>query len=121
PSNHTAHWQQALYGNFLVRVDFSEPTDKMSAEVRLKAILKTHNPFDFLIESYALAFPFAYPIPIQNDLLSYLEITDCGPALSMFVKEARTFGGDIVSFLVKLNNMIFNRIGYIRRMEEGIR
>lgn len=121
PSNHTAHWQQDLYGNSLVRVDFFEPTDKMSAEVRLKAILEPHNPFDFLIDSYALAFPFAYPFPTQNDLLSYLEITDRGSALSMFVKEAGTFRGDIVGFLVQLNNMIFNRIGYVQRLEEGIR
>lgn len=121
PSNHTAHWQQDLYGNSLMRINFSEPTDKMSAEVRLKAMLKGHNPFDFLIDSYALAYPFAYPSPTKNDLLSYLEITDSGPALAMFVKEAETFTGDIVSFLVRMNNMIFNRIGYIRRMEEGIR
>lgn len=121
PSNPTTHWQQDLYDNSLVRVDFSEPTDKMSAEVRLKAILEPHNPFDFLIDSYALVFPFGYPRLIQNDLLSYLEITDHGPALSTFVKEAGTFRGDIISFLVKLNNVIFNRIDYVQRMEKGIR
>jgi transglutaminase-like putative cysteine protease len=121
PSTHRVHWQQDLYGNSLARVDFFEPAGEMSAEVRLQAILEAHNPFDFLIDDYALNFPFVYPSPIRNDLLSYLEITDAGPALSLFVNEARALEGDIVSFLVKLNNMVFNRIGYIQRTEEGIR
>jgi transglutaminase-like putative cysteine protease len=120
PPEHQLHWQQDVSGNFIARVDFERPMQKMSVEVRLEATLHPVNPFDFLIDDYALAAPFFYPPETRNDLWPYFEVTDYGLLLAALIERARKLGGDTIGFLVDLNNLIFREIAYSTRMEEGV-
>ncbi|WAC13564.1 transglutaminase family protein [Dyadobacter pollutisoli] len=120
PPSHYIHWQQDLFGNFIARADFSEAINGMSLEVRLDATLNPYNPFDFLLDDFARFFPFYYPSRIQSDLASYTEILDWGPRITDLVQKARALTGDTIGFLVELNKLIYNHVGYIQRMQAGI-
>ncbi|NIJ54794.1 transglutaminase family protein [Dyadobacter arcticus] len=120
PQEHKVHWQQDVSGNFIARVDFDRSMEEMSVEIRLDATLTPTNPFDFLIDDYALTAPFFYPPQTRNDLWPYLEITDYGFLLSSLVSRAQNLRGDTISFLVNLNNLIYKEIAYSTRMEEGV-
>src|SRR5690349_13309988 len=68
PSCHYYHRLQDVFGNFIARVDFTEAVNEMIVEVELTAILHPVNPFDFLIDDYAMDFPFKYSDQINKDL-----------------------------------------------------
>ncbi|GAB3962188.1 hypothetical protein GCM10028805_62700 [Spirosoma harenae] len=57
PDNHVLRWQQDPFGNFIARVDFSGQVSCLSIQVQLTASLQSVNPFEFLLDDYALFFP----------------------------------------------------------------
>ena len=64
PADHFVNWQQDAVGNFVYRLTFPNPTDRLTITVGLIADLKVINPFDFFIEDWAETWPadgFSYP------------------------------------------------------------
>jgi transglutaminase-like putative cysteine protease len=121
PTTHVTHWQQDVFGNFIARVDFSGPMTGMSVDVNLTASLTAIDPFNVRIDDYAQTFPFYYLPDMQKDLYSYLELVDQGPKLATFTAMINSPGQDILGFLVALNNSVYTKIGYLQRMQEGVR
>lgn len=121
PTDQVTHWQQDVFGNFIARVDFNGPMTGMSVEVNLDATLTAYDPFNVRIDDYAQTFPFQYLPNTRKDLFSYLELVDQGPKLAAFTAMAQNPGQDILGFLVSINQMVYNQIGYLQRMEEGVR
>ncbi len=120
PENHFINWQQDPHGNWLARFVFPEPATELKIEVDLVADLAVVNPFDFFVESYAEAFPFAYPPELKHELLPYLELEDHGPLLDDFVASISRAPTPIVQFLVEINQRLQQEIGYVIRMEPGV-
>ena len=120
PENHFINWQQDPHGNWLARFVFPEPATELKIEVDLVAELAVVNPFDFFVESYAEAFPFAYPAELAHELLPYLELEDHGPLLDAYVASIPREPTAIVDFLVGINQGLQQRIGYVIRMEPGV-
>lgn len=120
PDSHVMHWQQDVYGNFIARVDFDGPMESMALTVQLNALLNPYDPFNVRIDDYAQNFPFKYPSTLQQDLLSYLEVIDQGPKLSLFIQQLNLSDGDILGLLVSLNNRIYTQITYTKREQEGV-
>ncbi|SEJ79873.1 Transglutaminase-like enzyme, putative cysteine protease [Dyadobacter sp. SG02] len=120
PDSHTTHWQQDVFGNFIARVDFDGPMESMTLTVRIDALLTPYDPFNVRIDDYAQHYPFQYPFTLHQDLLSYLEIIDHGPNLALFIQQLNLSDGDILGFLVSLNNRVFTHINYLKREEEGV-
>jgi transglutaminase-like putative cysteine protease len=120
PAEHFVNWQQDPHGNWLARLVFPEKATEFAIEVDLTAEMTVINPFDFFMEPYAEAYPFAYPKELRVELAPYLEPEPAGPRLTAFVaglpqEEART-----IDFLVGLNARLQHDIRYLVRLEPGV-
>jgi transglutaminase-like putative cysteine protease len=53
-------WKNDIEGNSITRATFRSPTTQLVIESDIVVQQYNENPFDFLIEEYAIQFPFAY-------------------------------------------------------------
>ncbi len=124
PEKHFVNWQQDAYGNYIARFVFPEPARALDITVDLVADMTVINPFDFFVEHWAEQFPFDYPPQLAAELAPYFERETPGPLLERWLAEFRAHGpkpgGNMVDFLVDLNQRIAGRVKYLVRMEPGI-
>ncbi|MCP1673480.1 uncharacterized protein (DUF2126 family)/transglutaminase-like putative cysteine protease [Natronocella acetinitrilica] len=120
PADHRIYWQQDPFGNFLARVVFPEPVERLVIDVRLTAELTVINPFDFFVEQYAEHYPFRYDALLNHALEPYFEVGESGPLLQEWLRKVDRRRRPIVHFLVELNQMLQQDIGYTVRMEPGV-
>jgi len=123
PAQHFINWQQDPYGNWLARVVFPERTDHLQVTVDLTADLTIINPFDFFVEPYAEAFPFAYSPILQQELAPFLEMEPPGDRLLAWIERFRTTKGvglSTVNLLVAVNQCVKDDVAYLVRMEAGV-
>src|SRR5690348_4448291 len=139
PADHFVNWQQDAVGNFVYRLTFPNPTDRLTITVGLIADLKVINPFDFFIEDYAETWPsgphpggsstvFEYPKALLEDLKPYLRPVDeendgSGPGdlVKSWVSNFTVPPGTrTIDFLVALNRAVSADVGYSVRMEPGV-
>lgn len=120
PDDHFLNWQQDPFGNFMGRLVFPEKTRSLSVTVDLVADMTVINPFDFFVEPDAEAFPFAYEPWLQKELAPYLEIDPLTPQLEALIKSMPREAERTVDWLVEVNRRIYERVGYVIRMEPGV-
>jgi len=120
PEPHFLNWQQDAYGNFVARVVFPGPQKRFEIEVGLLAEMTVINPFDFFVEPEAENFPFVYAPALKETLLPYLEIREKGELLTHWLKRIDRKPGNLVNFLVDLNQQVQKAVRYTIRMEPGI-
>ncbi len=131
PADHFVNWQQDAVGNFVYRLTFPNPTNRLTITVGLIADLKVINPFDFFIEDWAETWPtagFSYPEPLADELKPYLQPVDedgAGSGPGELAREwVRTFSVPpdtrTINFLVALNRRINADLAYSVRMEHGV-
>lgn len=120
PAEHVMNWLQDPFGNFMARVFFADKTQRLSVVVDLDVELKAVNPFDFFVEPEAERFPFAYEPGLKEDLAPYLATEPATPRLAALLGELPGVGDSTVQWLVDLNQAIYERIGYVTRMEPGV-
>jgi uncharacterized protein (DUF2126 family)/transglutaminase-like putative cysteine protease len=123
PGSHFLNWQQDPYGNWVARLVFTEPAEKLEIEVDLVADLSVINPFDFFVEEYAEKFPFSYAPALAKELIPFLETAPLGPRLSAWLEDFRrtiTPGENTVLLLVRLNQLLQQQVRYLVRMEPGV-
>ncbi len=127
PKDHYINWQQDPFGNYLARLVFNEPTDHFSVEIDLVADMVAINPFDFFLDESVDTVPFTYEKDLKRDLKPYLETGIEGDAYKQLVAEARAIWEKgtssrlrTIDFLVAVNQLVQNRVGYTIRMEPGV-
>jgi transglutaminase-like putative cysteine protease len=122
PEPHFLNWIQDPYGNHMARVLFPELVDHFTIHVELTADLTVYNPFDFFLEPEAENWPFSMPPDLARDLAPYvLQASDPpGPLLADFMTRLPPTPAQTVPFLVSVNAMVQQAIGYNIRMEPTI-
>src|SRR6202041_3252770 len=120
PKNHFINWQQDPQSNYLARLVFPEPTTELCVEVDLVAEMAVFNPFDFFLEPYAEECPFSYDPQAARELRPFLETEPAGPLLSALLAKVPRENTRTMDFLVGLNHLVQNEIGYVIRMQPGV-
>ncbi|MGD1807226.1 DUF2126 domain-containing protein [Dapis sp. BLCC M126] len=120
PQEHQITWQQDLHGNFISKINFLQKTDKLKIEVDIIAELQPINPFDFLLETYAEKYPFAYENQLNKELTPFLEITESGDLLQEWINKNRQTDTYTTNFINSINQQLAQDINYEIRLEAGI-
>lgn len=119
-------WVRDAYGNLVLNCNFGlSESSTLRFETLIEMDLEEDNPFDFILESHATAYPFNYREPDLSSLKSYLA-ADVGKGahkvLDWFYQAVPDpmAHADVVQFLSDLNAAVRRDISYVRRDEEGI-
>jgi len=121
---HSVRWYRDALGNSVALVTFNELADSLHILSEVVISVYDDAPLDFLMEDYAVSFPFAYAIGEQPDLAPFEEgvYPDDGPAvhdwldgLGLLQRPMDTF-----ALLTQLNCEIANHFTYQIREEEGV-
>ncbi len=120
PEKQFINWQQDPFGNFLARVVFPDPTREFQVDVDLIAEMTVINPFDFFLEPQANTVPFEYDESLRQQLLPYLLKTETSDILTDFVANGPKYTGVTVDFLVAINQLVHQSVGYVIRLEPGV-
>ena len=120
PADHILSWQQDPLSNRLARLIFPEKAKELVIDVELVAEVGDFNPFDFVLEPYAVDYPFEYAPALAKDLVPYLATQFAGPLLEDFIDRVPPERRGTVDFLLDLNRQVAGHIGYLVRMESGV-
>ena len=120
PNKHFLHWHQDLFGNYLARLFFPEPSAHLSCVVECVANLVPINPFDFLLEPYAVLWPFQYPSELSKYLEPYFQLQEDSRALQDWLQSLDSLPNDTTSFILEVTRCLSRDIAYIRRDELGV-
>jgi transglutaminase-like putative cysteine protease len=105
-------------GNNIIKLWFPAniQTDYLKIEVNSKIETHCPNPFDYVLEPWALQLPIAdYPAPVLDHLQPYLQ-KDLDPAIVLLAQESwQAANGNTVRFLGELNQRIYENCEYIIR------
>ncbi|MEC4982674.1 MAG: transglutaminase family protein [Oscillatoria sp. PMC 1068.18] len=107
-----------LDGNSIIKVWFEEATEKL--EIKMTAEVETFrsNPFDFLLESWAMKLPIDYPSSWRSQLQPYQQSYGMGGdgAIAELAQDLyQQVEGDTVAFLTTLNHCLNESCEYIIR------
>jgi transglutaminase-like putative cysteine protease len=120
PAQHSVHWQQDPYANWLARFVFRDKTAALSLAVDLEAEIAPRNPFDFFLEPYAETWPFTFPPELREDVAPFLNVAPTGAHLNELVRSLPRGPQNTVDFLVVLNRRLRHLIRYVTRLEDGV-
>ena len=111
-----------MYDNSLAVVNFLERTDKLIVASEVVIQHYDHAPFDFLIENYAVNYPFMYALDDQVDLAAFqrLSFFNDKQIINDWLQQFGLNGMETFSLLVKLNQAISNQFRYQTRDEAGV-
>ena len=114
-------WQRDVFDNSLALVNFKERADKLiiASEVIIQHYEST--PYDFLLEEYAVKYPFTYAVGEQVDLAAFQQavFSDQG-MINDWLRQLELNGMDTFALLVKLNQTISRQFRYLTREEAGV-
>lgn len=107
-----------LDGNSLQKIWFTAPTEQFTLEIDSEIETHIDNPFNFLLEPWALKLPMDYPTSLFHQLQSYLRPYSAMPdaiALSLAQDILHQENQDTLAFLNALNQHIYQSCGYVVR------
>jgi len=112
-----------LDGNSLLSLWFAHtPLDALQIQVQSQVETHCTNPFDFLLERWAVQLPIDYPSSLKSQLAPYLTLgsttytASIDPQATQLAQEIlHDAGGNTVMFLSDLNQRIRDNCAYIIR------
>jgi uncharacterized protein (DUF2126 family)/transglutaminase-like putative cysteine protease len=120
PSNHYINWQQDPFANYQGRLVFPEKTKEFKVTVDMVVEMAVYNPFDFFLEPYAEKYPFKYETHLAQELAPYLAVEHLTKRLRACLARIDRRKRRTIDFLVAVNQMVHEDIGYLIRMEPGV-
>jgi transglutaminase-like putative cysteine protease len=112
-------WQiRDLEGNDVIQLWFTQATEQLLIEMRAEVETYQENPFNYLLEPWALKLPIDYPSSLASLLAPYLNpysvIHD--PVAAHLARDiAHQVHGETLSFLATLNQHLYDNCDYIVR------
>lgn len=119
-------WIRDCYNNIVLAANFgTAETADIDFHCRMTISVEEDNPFDFLLEPYAAAFPFRYLHHEAHALTPYLDaniIPHSHKALDWLYQALPDINrhASTVQFLSDINQAVHRDIAYQRRDEEGV-
>lgn len=117
-------WHRDVEGNCVAIADFNTLSDHLLIESILLIQQYDQQPLDFLVEDYAVSYPFAYSIEDCVVLHPYLlgKTDQPDPALALWLTTVWRPGEPIESYtlLQRITLAIHSQISYQRREEPGV-
>lgn len=109
-----------LEGNAVIGLSFAEPTEKLIITTTASVTTLRTNPFDFLMDAWAMNFPLDYPSSLRSQLYPYLnpnspldpEAVQLAQALAMETNNV------VLDFVTLLNQTLYRDCTYQHR-EQG--
>lgn len=123
PAN-TVKWHRDVHDNAAAVVDFFDPTQLLSITSEVVIQHYVENPFDFLLENYAVNYPFQYVPMHRVDLIPFLQPVYPGDegAIRNWLNQIGIGQPAMQTFalLDVINQTITNRFSYFAREEPGV-
>ncbi|MCC6234765.1 MAG: transglutaminase family protein [Verrucomicrobiales bacterium] len=121
---HEVRWHRDFYGNSVAIVDFLESASNLTIASEVVIQHFNENPHDFLVEPWAVNYPFEYPLDECTDLAPYRQLgypADWN-AGSDWVARFWRRGLVVPTFtlLDLINQVISREFTYAERHEEGV-
>ncbi|MEM7270189.1 MAG: transglutaminase family protein, partial [Pseudomonadota bacterium] len=121
PEERFTNWQQDPFGNWQARLVFPEKVDHFEVEIDLVAEMAAINPFDFFIEDSAKQTGFVYDRELKSDLKPYFQLRSAGPRQKQLIEDTKPEPDEVtLDWLVRINQMLRERVDYTIRMEPGV-
>ena len=115
-------WQRDVFDNSLAIVNFRELSTSLIIASEVVIQHYGQAPYDFLLEDYAVNFPFTYAENEQVDLTTFQlsNFVNDRQIIIKWLQQIGLSGMGTFSMLVKLNQMISNQFQYRTRTEPGV-
>ncbi len=110
-----------LDGNDILQVWFAtEPVTTLRIQSQVQVISHLSNPFDYLLEPWAIMLPIDYPLAVWKRLQPYLGGYLGGnidPVAAQLGAEIWAEHGSTADFLNALNQLVYSSCAYLLRMD----
>lgn len=121
---HSVQWQRDVFDNSVAIVRFTEPADRLYIESEVLINHYEGAPLDFVVEDYALNFPFHYQLDERADLLPFQlpAYPNCTKLVGDWVKSFGFGPGPTETYAIldRINRAIFTGFAYAVRETEGV-
>jgi transglutaminase-like putative cysteine protease len=119
---HNIKWQRDVFDNSLAVVNFLERSNTLIIDSEVVIQHYEQAPFDFLLEEYAVNYPFDYALGEQVDLAAFQQPGFSGEQriIKDWLQQLGLTGMQTFALLVKLNQAISNQFHYQTRDEAGV-
>lgn len=121
---HTVNWHRDVFDNAVAVVDFLAPTQSLAITSEVIIQHFDENPLDFLIEEYAVNYPFNYSPQEEIELRPFLlsVYPDDRQAIQTWLERLCVSGVKMQTYglLNILNQTIADQFAYLSREEPGV-
>lgn len=119
---YTLRWQRDVFDNSLAIVNFQGRTDKLLIDSDVVIQHYVQAPFDFLVDEYAVKYPFQYAADEQVDLAAFQQLifTQDRPIINAWLLPFGLYGMQTFAMLLKLNQAIHSEFRYQSREAPGV-
>ncbi len=115
-------WQRDVFDNSLAIVSFLEASNKLTIASEVVIQHYELTPYDFVIEDYAVNYPFTYAVDELVDLVSFQQpifLNDQND-VNIWLQQLDLKGLETFNLLLKLNQSISHQFRYQMREEAGV-
>ncbi len=115
-------WQRDVFDNSLAVVNFLKAADRLTIASEVVIQHYEQAPFDFMVDDYAVNYPFTYALNEQVDLATFQQPVFPNDQLAVgnWLQQLGVYGMETFGLLLKLNQAINSQFRYQMREEAGV-
>jgi transglutaminase-like putative cysteine protease len=115
-------WQRDVFDNSLAIVNFLKPSNTLTIASEVVIQHYEQEPYNFVIEGYAVMCPFTYALDEQADLAAFQQpiFLNDQAIVNNWLQQIGVSGLETFSLLLKLNQAISQQFRYQMREEAGV-